>query len=68
MFDVAHSLDRCADCSEFFLTPSIRTVYEPQFRAAMTKRACQATGERDSASEVISIAAGYGDGSSKVRL
>jgi hypothetical protein len=68
MFDVVYSLGRCADGSEFFLTPSIRTVYEPQFRAAMTKRACRATGERGSASKIINIAAGYGDGSSKVRL
>jgi hypothetical protein len=32
------------------------------------KRACHATEERGSASKIINIAAGYGDGSSKVRL
>ena len=51
-----------------FLRPACAPYYEPQFRAAMMKRACHVTGERGSASKIISIAAGYGDGSSKVRL
>ena len=48
-----------------FLRPACAPYYEPQFRAAMMKHACHATGKRGSASKIISIAAGYGDGSSK---
>jgi hypothetical protein len=68
LFDAVHSLDCCADCSEVFLTPTRAPYYEPRFRAAMMRRACHATGERGSASKIISTAAGYGDGSSKVGL
>lgn len=51
-----------------FLRPAYAPYYEPQFRVAMMKLGCHATGERGNASKIISIAAGYEDGSSEVRL
>jgi hypothetical protein len=58
LFDAVHSLDCCADCNECFLMPAYAPYCEPQFRAAMMKRACHATGEPGSAFKIISIAAG----------
>jgi hypothetical protein len=65
LFDAAHSFDCCADRSRVFLRRAYAPYYALQFRAAMMKRACRATGECGSASKIISTAAGNGGGSSK---